>query len=241
MLVAAAPWLAAAAPLGSTGTKAFDIARTADEASTAALEEGERTAAQLKDVVDPVKDAGTLRALEEEAEAAYQALVGYRRQAQVGVTEAFRVLGEASRLGAAAKPDPVRRESLEQHALLAAHEAAVMAARARAEAERLRAVLAEARAAIAGGRRPAGPSVERPAAGTEGSAAEVVVPNLVGARLEAAGRDLDVAGLRLGATTGPREGFVVKQDPEAGARVPRLAKVNVTFSATAATTTVPSP
>ena len=48
-------------------------------------------------------------------------------------------------------PDLVRRDTLEQHALLAAHEAAVMAARARAEAERLRAILAEAKLATAEG------------------------------------------------------------------------------------------
>ena len=56
-----------------------------------------------------------------------------------------------SKLPIVPAPDLVRRETLEQHALLAAHEAAVMAARTWTEAERLRAILAEARLAMADG------------------------------------------------------------------------------------------
>ncbi|MGH7322162.1 MAG: PASTA domain-containing protein, partial [Candidatus Rokuibacteriota bacterium] len=63
------------------------------------------------------------------------------------------------------------------------------------------------------------------------------VPNLVGARLDAATRDLAAVGLRLGATAGPGEGFVVKQVPEAGTPVPRETAVSVTLSATAASVT----
>jgi beta-lactam-binding protein with PASTA domain len=68
---------------------------------------------------------------------------------------------------------------------------------------------------------------------------ETAVPNLIGARLEAAVGDLVAAGLRLGATTGPREGFVVKQSPEAGAIAPRQTAVSLTLSATAATIAPP--
>jgi PASTA domain len=70
-----------------------------------------------------------------------------------------------------------------------------------------------------------------------GGAAEVEVPNVVGARLDAASRDLAAAGLRLGASAGPRDGFIVKQAPEAGVRVAPQTPVSVTLSATAATTT----
>jgi beta-lactam-binding protein with PASTA domain len=88
------------------------------------------------------------------------------------------------------------------------------------------------------GAAPSGPALPR-APGTTPAAAEVAVPNLVGARLEAARRDLAEAGLRLGQVTGPADGFVVKQTPEAGASVPRDASVHVTLSATAAGVTVP--
>ena len=67
------------------------------------------------------------------------------------------------------------------------------------------------------------------------------MPNLVGARLDAAAQELAAAGLRLGPTAGPREGFVVKQTPPAGARVPRQAAVSLTLSATAAGVTVLPP
>jgi beta-lactam-binding protein with PASTA domain len=72
-----------------------------------------------------------------------------------------------------------------------------------------------------------------------GRPGETVVPNLIGARLDAAVGDLQAAGLRLGATTGPRDGFVVTQSPEAGATTPRQTAVSVTLSATAATIAPP--
>jgi hypothetical protein len=109
----------------------------------------------------------------------------------------------------------------------------VRRARARAEAERLRALAAEARVALAAGRaaRATPPVAEGRRAPQAG---EVLVPNLVGARLAAATQDLAAAGLRLGATTGPADGYVIKQDPEAGAAAPRATPVAVTLSATAA-------
>lgn len=231
---------AAAAPLGAVGTKAYDMARSADDGAVLAVEEGEKALAQLRALV-PSRDAAPapLKALQEEAAAAHEALVGYRKLAQAGAGEALQLLTEVSRLPVA-PPDPIRRQTLEQQALLAAHEAAVMAARARAEAERLRAIHAEARLALgsrggtAGGPAPA----PRP---VESAGRQVTVPNLVGARLDAATRDLQAAGLRLGVTTGPREGFVVKQSPEAGTPVARQAAVGVTLSATAATTTTLPP
>jgi hypothetical protein len=233
----------AAGPLGVTGGRAFEEARTADETAAAALEEGERAVTRLRDLV--AAGGGPPEALRghlEEAEAARQALASYRGLAQAGATEAMQLVSEATRAAAAASPDPVRRATLEQHALLAAREASVMAARARAEAERLRAILAEARVASLGSGRVPGSRLPGGGAGTVQPAlagGEVEVPNLVGARLEAATRDLDQAGLRLGAASGPREGFVVEQQPEAGARVPRRSTVSVTLSATAATITAP--
>ena len=61
------------------------------------------------------------------------------------------------------------------------------------------------------------------------------MPNLIGARLDAAVRDLEAAGLRLGPVSGPRDGYIVKQSPDAGGGVPRQSAVGVTLSATAAT------
>ena len=115
-----------------------------------------------------------------------------------------------------------------------------MAARARAEAERLRAIHAEARLALGSRGGPAGGPAPAPRP-VESASRQVTVPNLVGARLEAATRDLKAAGLRLGRTTGSRDGFVVKQSPEAGSQIARQAAVEVTLSATAATTTAPPP
>jgi beta-lactam-binding protein with PASTA domain len=66
------------------------------------------------------------------------------------------------------------------------------------------------------------------------------VPNVIGTRYEAAVRDLEAAGLKLGPVVGPREGHVVKQSPEGGAVVPRQSAVSLTLSATAATKS-PSP
>jgi len=249
LAVVVVPFVAGAAgpSLSIAGAKAFEMARTADDGAAAATDEGESTLTQLKALTASGRDAESLKAVLEEATAAHQTLVGYRKQTQASAGEALQFLSETTRLAAATPPDPVRREALEQRALLAAHEAAVMAARARAEAERLRALLAEGRAVLVTGRRaePRGPAVPAPAAPApataEGSGRDAFVPNLVGARLEAAVRDLEAAGLRLGGTTGPREGFVVKQVPDAGTRVPRQATVSVTLSATAATTTVPSP
>jgi hypothetical protein len=156
---------------------------------------------------------------------------------------------------AAARLETARRELVEERALLAAHEAALMAARARTEAERLRALAAEARALA--GERPArgaarwpgaggGPSAggsaggagaaPAPGAGGQETAPRgVEVPNLVGARLPAAQRDLEAAGLRLGEVAGPRDGFVVRQSPEPGQRVAPGTGVGLTVSGSAAT------
>ena len=181
-----------------------------------------------------------------EGEAATQALASYRRLALASATDALRLLADVSKLPNAPAPDVVRRDTLEQHALLAAHEAAVMAARARAETERLRAILAEARLATAEGGSP-GRGSRAPAAGrgsgesapAEARGGEAVVPNLIGTRLEAAVRDLAAAGLRLGPVTGPREGHVVKQSPDSGTAVARQSAVSLTLSATAATISPP--
>jgi hypothetical protein len=245
-LLATAPL---AAPLGETGRRAYEAARAADDGALAALEEGEQTLARVRRLAaggDAAPEG--VRALLEEAAAAHQALVGYRRLAQASATDALRLLADVAKLPVAPAIDVVRRDTLEQHALLAAHEAAVMAARARAEAERLRAVLAEARLATAGaapgraqgtspGGRPAGSAAA--SAARPGGDGEAVVPNLIGARLEAATRELEAAGLRLGAVAGPREGFVVKQSPDGGTSAPRRSVVSVTLSATAATIAPP--
>lgn len=233
---------AVAAPLTETGRRAYETAQKADDAAAAALEEGERSLGRVR-ALAPAGEAPPepLRALLEEADAAHQALIGLRRLAQASATDALRLVAEVSRLPAVPALDVLRRDTLEQHALLAAHEAAVMAARARAEAERLRAIVAEAGLATARG--AVGAREGRPAGGSPASASpggrEAVVPNLVGARLDAAVRDLHAAGLRLGAVAGPREGFVVLQVPEGGASAPSGSSVSLTLSATAATVAPP--
>jgi len=230
----------AAAPLTETGRRAYETARAAEDRATEALDEGEKTAARIKALVPeraPAPEA--LKPFLDEGEAARQALASYRRLAQAGATDALRLLADVTKLPNVPAPDLVRRDTLEQHALLAAHEAAVMAARARAEAERLRAILAEARLAAAEGRSAGRGS--RGATGSRESApdgprpGEALVPNLIGARLDAAVRDLEAWGLRLGAVAGPRDGHVVKQSPEGGAAVPRQSAVSITLSGTAAT------
>jgi hypothetical protein len=223
--------------LGSTGLRAFELAKSADDGAAAALEEGERTLAQLQALATPER-AEALKPFREDGERSQRALETYRAHAQATSTEALQLLADAARVAAATPPDPARQEVLEQRGLLAAHEATVMAARARSEAERLRAVLAEARAALAGAGAPRAGGTARPAASPAAAPAapgDIEVPNLVGARLEGATRDLEAAGLRLGSVTGPREGYVVKQEPEAGARVGRRSAVGVVLSSTAAT------
>jgi hypothetical protein len=233
------------APLGPEGTKAYAMARAAEDAADAARAEGEAVVRALDELAATAKDPEPLKGVQADAAAAQEALLGYRTRALEHAGEALQLLADVTRaavttppLGSAPAPsgagDPVRREVFEQKALLAAHEASVMAARARAEAERLRAIQAEARALVATAR-PARPGGAPPAPpGPEASASrDVEVPNLVGARLDAATRDLQAAGLRLGPTTGPREGWVVKQTPAAGARAPRQSAVAVTLSTTA--------
>ena len=237
-----------AAPLSETGRRAYEAARSADDGAAAALEEGEKTAALIK-ALAPERDAMSpaLRPFIDEGEAAHQALGGYRRLAQASSTDALRLLADVSKLPVVPAPDLVRRDALEQHALLAAHESAVMAARARAEAERLRAILAEARlATVEGGgsvRGPRGTPAARGTAATPPDSSprrgDAVVPNLIGARLDAAVRDLEAVGLRLGPVAGPRDGYIVKQSPEPGGGAPRQSAVGVTLSATAATIAPP--
>jgi hypothetical protein len=249
--VASAP-PATAAPLTEAGRRAYEMARAADDGAAAALEEGDASLARAKALV-PAESSGASAppAFVAEAEAAYEALIGYRRLAQASATDALGLLADVAKLPSVPSTDVVQRDTLEQHALLAAHEAAVMAARARAEAERLRAVLAEARLAVGASPRredrsaaaplPAGGggAAAGPGVGPAADGAEVAVPNLVGARLDAASRDLQGRALRLGTVTGPREGFVVKQSPEAGTPVPRGSAVAVTLSGTAATIAPP--
>jgi hypothetical protein len=230
-----------AAPLTETGRRAYETARTADDRATEALEEGEKTAGRIKGLV-PAREPPpeTLKPFLDEGEAARQALASYRRLAQGHATDALRLLADVTKMPAVPAPDLVRRDTLEQHALLSAHEAAVMAARARAETERLRAILAEARLATGDG--GGGRGSARDASGSTPPPVrpgETTVPNLIGARLDAAKGDLEAAGLRLGATTGPSEGFVVKQSPEAGAVASRQTAVSLTLSATAATIAPP--
>jgi len=232
---------AAAAPparvaLGLDGQRAFDMARAAEDGVAADSGRGEALLKEIQGLKAAERDAEGqkgIKALQDEANAAHAALEGYRKQALASAAEAFQLLADGLR-AATGTPDPVRLTVLEQRALLAAHEAAVMAARARAEAERLRAVLAEGKALLASGRAPALTPAAGAAPGPEPAGREVVVPNVVGARLEQAARDLQVVGLRLGRTAGPRDGFVVKQVPPAGARVLRQAAVSLTLSATAA-------
>jgi hypothetical protein len=238
----------AAAPMTETGRRAYETARAAEDRANAAFEEGEKTADRIKALAperDPVPEV--LKPFLDEADAARQALAGFRRLAQGSATDALRLLADVTRLPNAPAPDIVRRDTLEQHALLGAHEAAVMAARARAEAERLRAILAEARLATGDGGSPGRGARGAPAsrgsgesASAEPRAGDAVVPNVIGTRYEAAVRDLEAAGLKLGPVVGPREGHVVKQSPEGGAVVPRQSAVSLTLSATAATMS-PSP
>ena len=245
-LVLVATW-APAAPLTETGRRAYETARNADDGAAAALEEGEKTAALIK-ALAPEREAASsaLKPFLDEGDAAHQALGGYRRLAQASSTDALRLLADVTKLPVVPAPDLVRRDTLEQHALLAAHEAAVMAARTRAEAERLRAILAEARLATveSGGtvRGARGAPVSRGSGETAPDSTrrgDAVVPNLIGARLDEAVRDLETAGLRLGPVVGPRDGHIVKQVPEAGGGVPRQSAVSVTLSATAATIAPP--
>jgi PASTA domain len=233
----------AAAPLTETGRRAYEAAQKADDEAAAAFEEGEKTFALLK-ALAPERDAVPpgLKPFLDEGEAARQALQGYRRLTQAGATDALRLLADVSKLPTVPAPDLVRRDTLEQHAVLAAHEAAVMSARTRTETERLRAILAEARLATAESGGAGRGTRGAPAGGSTGEAppsttrrGDAVVPNLIGARLDAATRDLETAGLRLGPVTGPRDGFIVKQSPDAGAGVPRQSVVTVTLSGTAAT------
>jgi hypothetical protein len=211
--------------MGEEGTRALGLARNADDGATEAEAEGTTAAKQLDAILAVVKETDELKARREDAAAALRALTGYRRLAQESASEVYRLLGE---LGKGKAPEPARREVVEQAALLAAHEAALMAARARTEAERLRAMVAETRVLLAT-KEATGRAAAPPLA-----AGQVEVPNLVGARLDGATHDLQAAGLRLGTVAGPREGFVVKQDPPAGARVARQASVGLTLSATAA-------
>ena len=234
-----------AVPLTEAGRRAYETAQKADDEAAAALEEGSKTLALIKTLVSERDEVPlALKPLLDEGDAARQALDGYRKLAQGSSTDALALLGEVSKMPTVPTPDVVRRDTLEQHALLAAHEASVMSARARAEAERLRAILAEARLATVKGESSARGAGGTPAADGGGRAAmtstgsargAAVVPNLVGARLEAAVRDLEAAGLRLGPVTGPRDGFIVKQSPDAGEGAARQSVVSVTLSGTAAT------
>jgi PASTA domain-containing protein len=249
LMLALAAGPLAAAPLTETGRRAYEAAQKADDEAAAAFEEGEKTLALLKGLA-PERDAVPpgLKPFLDEAEAARQALTGYRRLTQASATDALRLLADVSKMPMVPAPDLVRRDTLEQHAVLAAHEAAVMSARTRTETERLRAILAEARlASVEAGGGPGRAARGAPAGGGAGEAppsttrrGDTVVPNLIGARLDAAVRDLEAAGLRVGPITGPRDGFIVKQSPDAGAGVPRQSAVTVTLSGTAATIT-PTP
>jgi hypothetical protein len=238
---------AIAAPLSETGRRAYETARNADDGAGAALEEGEKTVAQLK-ALAPDREAvpAFLKPYLEQGDAAQQALTGYRRLTQASSTDALRLLADVSKLPVVPAPDLVRRDTLEQHALLAAHEASVMAARTRTEAERLRAILAEARLAKAEGggsvrgAKAAAPTPASPEPAASGARhGPALVPNLIGARLDAAVRDLEAAGLRLGTVTGPRDGYIVNQSPEAGGSAAPQSGVSVTLSGTAATIAPP--
>lgn len=233
----------AAAPLTEAGRRAYQAAQKADDEAGAAFEEGEKTLALLK-ALAPEHDAVPpgLKPFLDEGEASRQALQGYRRLALGSSTDALGLLADVSKMSTVPTVDAVRRDTLEQHALLSAHEAAVMSARARAEAERLRAILAEARLATVevggnarGTRSAPAPSGSGEAASSGQRRGDAIVPNLIGARLDAATRDLETAGLRLGPVTGPRDGFIVKQSPDAGTGAPHQSAVTVTLSGTAAT------
>jgi hypothetical protein len=244
VIAAAMPAQAQDRRLGPDGARAFQMARSADDAARVAREEGEAILREIQKLEAPDPAAATLATVHTDAASAHRALLGHAKLAQASAAEALQLLADSQRV-LAGKTDPIRRDVMEQRALLAAHEAALMAARARTEAERLRALHAEGRVVIA--TRPAPdpapaasprPAQPRSPVATPGATA-VAVPNLVGARLEAARRDLAEAGLRLGQVTGPADGFVVKQTPEAGAPAPRDAPVHVTLSATAAGVTAP--
>ena len=130
-LVLGATWVQAA-PLTETGRRAYETARNADDGAAAALEEGEKTVALIKALAPEREEASpALKPFLDEGEAAHQALGGYRRLAQASSTDALRLLADVTKLPVVPAPDLVRRDTLEQHALLAAHEAAVMAARTR--------------------------------------------------------------------------------------------------------------
>jgi hypothetical protein len=212
----------AAAQLGVNGAKAYDMAHAADDAARVAQEEGQEALKQLQDLKAGSRDADALKT-------------------QASTDETMALLAELMRLGSSVEAS--RRQQAEQRALLSAYEAAVMAARARSQAERLRALHAEGRALLGGGSPgapPAGaraPRAKPEAPATGAGANDVLVPNVVGARLDSATRDLEAAGLRLGPTTGPRDGFVVKQTPPPGAVAPRQTGVSLTLSATAASVT----
>lgn len=247
MLLALGVTRLAAAPLTEAGRRAYEAAQKADDEAAAASEEGGKALALIKGLA-PEREAvpPVLKPFLDEGDAAQQALDGYRKLAQGSSTDALAMLADVSKMPTVPTPDLVRRDTLEQHALLAAHEASVMAARARAEAERLRAILAEARLAMVEGGQGGVRGVRTaPASGGSGAAGatpgssprrgDAIVPNLIGARLDAAVRDLEAAGLRLGPVTGPRDGFIVNQSPDAGDGAPRQSTVSVTLSATAAT------
>ncbi len=245
-----ATWVLAA-PLTETGRRAYETARNADDGAAAALEEGEKTVALIKALAPEREEASpALKPFLDEGEAAHQALGGYRRLAQASSTDALRLLADVTKLPVVPAPDLVRRDTLEQHALLAAHEAAVMAARTRVGGGAAPGDPGRGAAGHGRGRRRRARGAERlgrpgwpgergdhtPDSSRRGDA---VVPNLIGARLDAAVRDLETAGLRLGPVAGPRDGYIVKQVPEAGGGAPRQSAVSVTLSATAATIAPP--
>jgi hypothetical protein len=242
--LAALAVLAAAGPLhaqlGPNGVKAYELARSADDSARLAHDEGKEALGQLQALKPSPRNPDGLKPLLEQADAAAEALDAFRKLTQGSADKVIEQLAEVSRT----RPEPLRREQVEQRALLDAYEAAVMAARARSQAERLRALLAEGRVVLAGapapgtGERGAAPGARpsgtpAPAAAPATASSEVEVPNVVGARLDDATRDLTSAGLRVGAATGPREGFIVKQVPAAGTRVARQSAVTLTLSTTA--------
>ena len=205
----------AAAPLTEAGRRYYETAQKGDDEAAATAEEGAKTLALIK-ALAPEREAvrPILKPFLEEGDAARQALDGYRKLAQGSSTDALAVLADVSKMPTVPTPDLVRRDTLEQHALLAAREASVMSARARAQAERLRAILAEARLAMTEGGQGGvrGARAVPPSGGSGATAAtsggsprrggDAIVPNLIGARLDAAVRDLEAAGVPL--TGGPR-------------------------------------
>jgi PASTA domain len=237
----------AAAQLGVNGAKAYDMAHAADDAARVAEDEGRETLKELQVLRATSRDADALKLLQEQGTATGEALAGFRRQTQANVDETMALLAELMRLGSSV--EPARRQQAEQRALLSAYEAAVMAARTRSQAERLRALQAEGRALLAGGGPGASPggsgaptAARASRAKPEGTATaanpgDVLVPNVIGARLDFATRELEAIGLKVGPTTGPRDGFVVKQTPAPGTPAPRQAGVSLTLSGTAASVT----